>query len=57
MVLLKRRDAATSCIILDQPIKYNLQVLALKKHTTLSRLINAAAEEYLRREEKGGVNI
>ena len=56
-MVIKGRGGATSCIILDQPIKYNLQVLALKKHTTLSRLINAAAEEYLRREEKGGVNI
>ena len=38
-----------SCIILDTPIKNNMQILANKKHTSLSRLLNVAAEIYLQR--------
>jgi len=35
--------------MMDKPIKYNLQRLAAKKHTSVSHLVNTAAEEYLKR--------
>jgi len=45
--------------MMDKPIKYNLQRLAAKKHTSVSHLVNTAAEEYLKRyveEETKKVN-
>ena len=41
--------SVTTCIKLDKPIKYNLARLAVLKHTSVSHLLNAAAEDYLRR--------
>src|SRR5215469_10556122 len=38
-----------SCIVLDKSIKSNLQRVARLKHTSISHLVNLAAEEYLRR--------
>lgn len=55
----KYREGPTfiqTCVTMDKPIKYNLQRLAALKHTTLSHLVNLAAEEYLRKyvsEAKG----
>ncbi|MGA9154137.1 MAG: hypothetical protein WBZ36_26440 [Candidatus Nitrosopolaris sp.] len=37
-----------TCIMMDKPIKYNLQRLAAKKHTSVSHLVNTAAAGYLR---------
>jgi hypothetical protein len=48
----KRKEDSTfvpSCIMLGLPVKTNLQRLAGLKHTTLSYLLNVAAEEYLRK--------
>ena len=49
----KRRGEGSTfiqtCIMMDKPIKYNLQRLAAKKHTSVSHLVNTAAEDYLRR--------
>lgn len=36
-------------IRLDKPIKYNLAKLASLKHTSISHLVNTAAEDYLKR--------
>ena len=38
-----------TCIMMDKPMKYNLQRLAKLKHTSISHLINTVAEEYLKR--------
>jgi hypothetical protein len=38
-----------TCVIMNKPTKFDLQILALKNRTTLSYLLNVAAEEYLKR--------
>lgn len=48
----KRSEGPTfiqTCVMMDKPIKYNLQRFAKLKHTSISHLINTAAQEYLKR--------
>jgi hypothetical protein len=46
-----------TCVIMNKPVKHNLQRLATLKHTTVSYLINEAAEEYLRKYVKSREEI
>jgi hypothetical protein len=49
MSLKRRGEGETfiqTCVMMDKPIKYNLQRL---EHTSVSHLVNTAAEDYLRR--------
>jgi hypothetical protein len=46
----KRSEGPTfiqTCVMMDKPVKYNR--FAKLKHTSVSHLINTAAEEYLKR--------
>lgn len=47
--VVKEQTFIKTCAILEKPLVSNLKRLAAKRHTSVSFLLNVAAEEYLRR--------